>query len=410
LFGGGELLTSIEFQMSLLMFVALAGYFLAYRINQSVFVGIILMGILIGPSALNLVTYTDFVATLAHLGAIVLLFTIGLEFDIKDIWKVRYMIIALVGVIVPALAGYFLAVAFGKDFNASIFIGTALTATSIAITANVLKEMGKLQTDAARAIIAAAVIDDVLSLLALSTSEGLVSGDLSWSYVLITLVKAVAFIVIGIVLGRTLFRRLLLRLDNTRMSVKFPESIFLFTIMVAFLYAMAANYVKLSAIVGAFMAGSSFAGVKLTRGAAAFREGAEHLQIVFASIFFVSLGVIMDLRSVDLSLLWFVLALTAVAIATKIIGCGLPAYFHRMNIRDSLIVGVGMVPRGEVAMIVALIGLNTVDKTTGQSLINQEVYAAVILMALLTTIIPPLIMRNWLFKQKAAPQKDTIST
>jgi Kef-type K+ transport system membrane component KefB len=410
LFGGGELLTSIEFQMSLLMFVALAGYFLAYRINQSVVVGIILMGILIGPSALNLVTYTDFVATLAHLGAIVLLFTIGLEFDIKDIWKVRYMIIALVGVIVPALAGYFLAVAFGKDFNASIFIGTALTATSIAITANVLKEMGKLQTDAARAIIAAAVIDDVLSLLALSTSEGLVSGDLSWSYVLITLVKAVAFIVIGIVLGRTLFRRLLLRLDNTRMSVKFPESIFLFTIMVAFLYAMAANYVKLSAIVGAFMAGSSFAGVKLTRGAAAFREGAEHLQIVFASIFFVSLGVIMDLRSVDLSLLWFVLALTAVAIATKIIGCGLPAYFHRMNIRDSLIVGVGMVPRGEVAMIVALIGLNTVDKTTGQSLINQEVYAAVILMALLTTIIPPLIMRNWLFKQKAAPQKDTIST
>jgi Kef-type K+ transport system membrane component KefB len=410
LLGGESLLNSIEFQMSLLMFVALAGYFLAYRINQSVVVGIILMGILIGPSALNLVTYTDFVATLAHLGAIVLLFTIGLEFDIKDIWKVRYMIIALVGVIVPALAGYFLAVAFGKDFNASIFIGTALTATSIAITANVLKEMGKLQTDAARAIIAAAVIDDVLSLLALSTSEGLVSGDLSWSYVLITLVKAVAFIVIGIVLGRTLFRRLLLRLDNTRMSVKFPESIFLFTIMVAFLYAMAANYVKLSAIVGAFMAGSSFAGVKLTRGAAAFREGAEHLQIVFASIFFVSLGVIMDLRSVDLSLLWFVLALTAVAIATKIIGCGLPAYFHRMNIRDSLIVGVGMVPRGEVAMIVALIGLNTVDKTTGQSLINQEVYAAVILMALLTTIIPPLIMRNWLFKQKAAPQKDTIST
>jgi Kef-type K+ transport system membrane component KefB len=410
LLGGESLLNSIEFQMSLLMFVALAGYFLAYRINQSVVVGIILMGILIGPSALNLVTYTDFVATLAHLGAIVLLFTIGLEFNIKDIWRVRYMIIALVGVIVPAFAGYFLAVAFDYDFKASIFIGTALTATSIAITANVLKEMGKLQTDAAQAIIAAAVVDDVLGLLALSTSEGLVSGNLTWSSILITLVKAVAFIVIGIILGRTFFRRLLMRLDNTRMSARFPESIFLFTIMVAFLYAMAANYVKLSAIVGAFMAGSSFAGIKLARGAAAFREGAEHLQIVFASIFFVSLGVIMDLRNVDLTLLWFVLALTAVAIATKIIGCGLPAYFHRMSVRDSLIVGVGMVPRGEVAMIVALIGLNTVDKATGLSLISQEVYAAVILMALLTTIIPPLIMRNWLFKTKPAPQKDAIST
>jgi Kef-type K+ transport system membrane component KefB len=396
----GDLLTSIEFQTSLLMFVALAGYFLAYRINQSIVVGIILMGILIGPSVLNWVNYTDSVATLAHLGAVVLLFTIGLEFNIKDIWKVRYMIIALVGVVVPALAGYFLAVAFDYDFKASIFVGTALTATSIAITANVLKEMGKLQTDAARAIIAAAVVDDVLSLLALSTSEGLVSGDLSWSSILITLVKAVAFIVIGIILGRTVFRRLLVRLDSTSMPVKFPESIFLFTIMVAFLYAMGAEAVGLSAIVGSFMAGSSFAGVKLTRGAAAFREGAEHLQIVFASIFFVSLGVIMNLRNVDLTLLWFVLALTAVAIATKIIGCGLPAYFHRMSIRDSLIVGVGMVPRGEVAMIVALIGLNTVDKVTGQSLISQEVYAAVILMALLTTIIPPLIMRNWLFKQK----------
>jgi Kef-type K+ transport system membrane component KefB len=408
--GGESLLNSIEFQMSLLMFVALAGYFLAYRINQSVVVGIILMGIVIGPSALNLVTYTDFVATLAHLGAVVLLFTIGLEFDIKDIWKVRYMIIALVGVIVPVLAGYFLGVAFGHDFKASVFIGTALTATSIAITANVLKEMGKLQTDAAKAIIAAAVIDDVLSLLALSTSEGLVSGNLTWSSILITLVKAVAFIVIGIILGRTLFRRLLLRLDNTSLAARFPESIFLFTIMVAFLYAMVANYVKLSAIVGSFMAGSSFAGIKLARGQAAFREGAEHLQIVFASIFFVSLGVIMDLRTVDVSLLWFVLALTAVAIATKIIGCGLPAYFRRMSLRDSLIVGVGMVPRGEVAMIVALIGLNTVDKTTGQSLISQEVYAAVILMALLTTIIPPLIMRNWLFKTKPAPQKDAVST
>jgi Kef-type K+ transport system membrane component KefB len=376
--------------MSLLMFVALAGYLIAYRINQSAVVGIILAGIIVGPSLLSLVTYTDFVSTLAHLGAVVLLFTIGLEFNIKDIAKIRYFVIALFGIIVPALGGFFLASLFVFDFKASVFIGTALTATSIAITANVLREMGKLQTETAKAIIGAAVIDDVLALLALSVSEGLVSGELSSISLLITAAKAIGFIAIGVLIGKILLGRLIVRLDRTQICGKYPESIFIFAIMVAFLYAMAAEFVGLSAIVGSFLAGASFAGVKLIRGEI-FREGAEHLQIIFASIFFVSLGVIMDLHVMTLNLLWFVLALSTVAILTKVIGCGLPALFQRMSLKDSLIIGTGMVPRGEVAMIVALIGLN-------QNLIDQGTYSALILMSLLTTIIPPLILRNWLYK------------
>jgi Kef-type K+ transport system membrane component KefB len=390
--GGESFVSSIEFQMSLLMFVALAGYFIAYRINQSAVVGIILCGIVVGPSLLNWVTYTDFVKTLAHLGAVVLLFTIGLEFNIKDIWKVRYVVIALFGVIVPAFAGFFLARAFDFEFKASVFIGTALTATSIAITANVLKDMGKLQTETARAIIGAAVIDDILALLALSTSQGLVSGDLSAGSVLITLVKAVVFIVAGIIIGKYIFNPLIVRLDSTKICSKYPESIFLFTIMVAFLYAMGAEAVGLSAIVGSFLAGASFSGLKLTHSRH-FKDGAESLQIIFASIFFVSLGVIMNFHEVSLNLIWFVLALTAVAILTKVIGCGLPAKLQHMSTRDSLIVGTGMVPRGEVAMIVALIGL-------GQGLISQEAYSAVILMSLLTTIIPPMVLRNLLFRRQ----------
>jgi Kef-type K+ transport system membrane component KefB len=188
-----------------------------------------------------------------------------------------------------------------------------------------------------------------------------------------------------------LLGRLIVWLDKTRIAGKYPESIFIFAIMIAFFYAMAAEFVGLSAIVGSFLAGASFAGVKLIRGEI-FREGAEHLQIIFASIFFVSLGVIMDLHVINLSLLWFVLALSAVAILTKIIGCGIPALFQRMSFKDSLIVGVGMVPRGEVAMIIALIGLS-------QNLIDQSTYSALILMSLLTTIIPPLILRNWLYKR-----------
>lgn len=393
MFDIGSIVSNTEFQMSLLMFVALAGYLIAYRINQSAVVGIILAGIIVGPSLLGLITYTDFVATLAHLGAVVLLFTIGLEFTIKDIAKLNYFFIAFFGVLVPIGSGFLLAQLFDLDFKASVFIGTTLTATSIAITANVLREMGKLQTSAAKAIIGAAVIDDILALLALSVSEGLVSGNISSLSLILTAGKAIGFIVIGIIFGKLVLGRMILRLDRTKIAEKYPESIFIFAIMVAFFYAMGAELVGLSAIVGSFLAGASFAGAKLTRGAV-FKEGAEHLQIIFASIFFVSLGVIMDLHSLTIELIWFVLALTAVAIVSKLIGCGVPAFTQRMSLRESTIIGLGMVPRGEVAMMVALIGL-------GQGLINQGVYSALILMSLLTTIIPPLIMRNWLFKVKS---------
>jgi len=373
------------------MFVALAGYLIAYRINQSAVVGIILAGIVVGPSVLRLVTYTGFVQTLAQMGAVVLLFTIGLEFSFNDILKPRYFVIALIGIIIPALGGYLLAKVFGYDFKASIFIGTALTATSIAITANVLKEMGKLQTNVAKAIIGAAVIDDVLALLALSISEGIVSGDISAGPILLTILKAVGFVVLGIVIGKLLLQKLLLWMDKTKIVAKYPESLFIFAIMIAFFYAMVADYAGLSAIVGGFLAGMAFDGVKLSRGNV-FKEGAEHLQIIFAAVFFVSLGVIMDLHTITLNVIWFVLALSAVAMLTKIIGCGIPARFQHMSMKDSFTVGLGMVPRGEVAMIIALIGLN-------QGIINQATYAAIILMSLLTTIIPPLVLRNWVFKK-----------
>jgi len=391
------ILASIEFQMSLLLFVALAGYLIAYKINQSAVVGIILAGIIVGPSLLGLVTYTDFVSSLGHLGAVILLFTIGLHFNIKEIVKVKYLLIALAGIIVPWISGFYLAKIFGFDFGASIFIGTALTATSIAITANVLKEMGKLETQAAKAIIGAAIIDDILSLLALTIAEETVSGELSVPIVLITIAKAAGFLVIGGVLGGLIVRRVMIRLDNTSFCNRYPESIFIVAMMVAFLYGLLAELVGLSAIIGSFLAGVSLTRVKL-KHEDAFREGAEHLQIIFASIFFISLGVLMDFHVFTWDLAWFVIVLTVVALLTKFIGCGLPARLQGMSIRDSLIIGTGMVPRGEVAMIIALIGLN-------KKLIMQDTYAALVLMSLLTTIIPPLVLRNWLFKVKGKKEK-----
>jgi Kef-type K+ transport system membrane component KefB len=372
------------------MFVALAGYLLAYYINQSAVVGIIVAGVIVGPSLLGFVTYTDFVSSLAHLGAVVLLFTIGLEFELKDITKLRYLIIALAGILIPWVCGYFLAKAFGFNFNSSIFIGTAATATSIAITANVLEEMGKLQTAAARAIMGAAIIDDVLALLALTVSEQLVAGSLQSLTILVNLGKAVAFLIVGAFPVRILLRRVMLWFDNTRVARKFPQSIFIFAMMIAFLYSIGAEAAGLSSVVGSFLAGVAFASMELKQGAI-FKKGAEHLKIIFASIFFISLGVLLDVHAINGRIISFILALTGVAAVTKIIGCGLPARLFGYKIKDSAIIGIGMMPRGEVAMIVALIGLS-------RKWIEQDVYAALVMMSLLTTIIPPLLLRNWLYK------------
>ncbi len=383
-------LTSIEFQMSLLLFVALAGYLLAMRINQSAVIGEILVGLIIGPSFLGLITYTDFVQSVAHLGAVILLFVVGLEFKIREVFVVRYLWIALLGVIVPWIGGFLTAKAFGYNFNNALFIGTALTATSIAITANVLKEMGKLQTDAAKAIIGAAVIDDILGLLALSLSTNFVDGTFSLSSVVGPIVKAVVFLSVGIYLGLKVFAPMIQRLDNTPLAKQYPEFVFIFAMMLAFLYAMVAEALHLSAIVGAFLAGISLEGVVL-RHSKDFKVGAEYLYIIFAAIFFVSLGILVDVHVITPTVLWFLIVLSVVAILTKVIGCFFPAKWQGMSFKDAAIVGFGMSPRGEVAMIVGLIGLN-------QNLITHEIYAAIIFMSLITTIITPIVLRNWLYK------------
>ena len=387
-----ELTSTIEFQMSLLLFVALAGYLLASKINQSAVIGEILVGLLIGPSLLGWITYTDFVKSIAHLGAVILLFVIGLEFKLKDIFNLKYLIIALVGVIVPWIGGFYIAKLFGYEFGSAVFVGTALTATSIAITANVLREMGKLQTDAAKAIIGAAVIDDVLSLLALSLSEQIVSGTISLASISLVFINALAFLVIGSYIGHKFLSRLVAKGDNTNIAKKFPEFVFIFAMMIAFLYAMIAELIHLSAIVGSFIAGVSLGSVML-KHSKDYKEGAEYLHIIFASIFFVSLGILADFHALTLNVVWFLTALTVVAVLTKVIGCYIPAKLQGMSHKDASIVGFGMSPRGEVAMIVALIGLNA-------GLIKQDIYVSLVLMSLLTTIITPIVLRNWIYKKE----------
>jgi len=386
----GDVLASVEFQMSLLLFVALAGYLLASRINQSAVIGEILVGLVVGPSVLGLITYTDFVASIATLGAVILLFVIGLEFEIEDIFQVRYGIIALAGVIVPWIGGYWISLVFGYGTASAIFIGTALTATSIAITASILKEMGKLDTEVAKAIIGAAVIDDILGLIALSVTTEAVNGAISISSIGRLILIAIIFVAGGVYIGRNYVSRLIVKMDESNIAAKYPEFVFIFAMMFAFFYAMCAELVGLSAIVGGFIAGVSFVGVNLKRSHNV-KEGAEYLQMIFAAVFFVSLGILADIHAVTPAVLVFLVVLTIVAIVTKVVGCGIPGRLTGLCTKDSLILGFGMAPRGEVAMIVALIGLNA-------GAIGQDIYVTLILMSLLTTLITPIIYRNWFFK------------
>jgi len=385
-----SLLISPEFQMSLLLFVALGGYLIASRINQSAVIGLILVGLVVGPSFLGLITYTEFIRSIAHLGAVILLFVIGFEFNIREIAQPRNFAIALVGVILPWIGGWGISLVFGFDTASAIFIGTALTATSIAITANVLKELDKLQTEAAKAIIGAAVIDDVLALLALAISTDIVEGSFSYLGIAFTTIKAFAFIGIGIAFGMLIVTKFLVRLDSTPFVRRYPEFIFIFAMMIAFLYAIGAELVGLSAIVGAFIAGVSFESIELTQSKCP-KEGAEYLRIIFAAIFFVSLGIIADFHALTLGMVLFLAALTVVAIVTKVAGCGLPAKLGGLCTKDALIVGFGMAPRGEVAMIVALIGLD-------RGIIDQGVYVVLVLMSLFTTLITPIVYRNWFYR------------
>jgi len=381
---------SIELQMSLLLAVALAGHLLSTLVRQPAVVGQILAGLVVGPSVLGWITYTTFVANIAHLGAIVLLFVVGLEFRARELAAVRPFVIAVAGVIVPWVAGYALARGFGFETSRALLIGVALSATSIAITADALRELGRLQSPEARLIIGAAVIDDVLALLALSLAEQLGSGSIEPLAIALMSVKALAFIGIGTWLGQKVLARLSERIENSQISDRSPEFVFVLGLLTAFSYALVAEHLGLSAIIGAFVAGVVFEGIHVSKSRSV-HIGAEYVRAAFGAVFFVSLGVLADLRTLDIDTLYFAAALTFVAFFSKFVGCGLTARMTGVGTKDSMIIGVGMAPRGEVAMVIALLALN-------RGIIEQPAYVAMILMSLFTTLVVPILLRNWLYR------------
>ncbi len=368
-------ITGLGIELAIFLFTAFVAYYVSVRLGLTVIVAEIILGVILGPSVLGIVSYGESVRILGELGAIFLLFVVGFEINFKDIYTLKNSVIAVFGVAVPFASGYLLAVLFGYSIVQGMFIGTALTATSIAITAYVLKELNYLNTPVAKAIIGAAVVDDVLALLALSITVSFSAGSFSLSALFLKIVIAVLFVG-GTVAVSPFIKKILNWADKWGKNTGHPKVILIFAVAFAFAYSALAEIIGLSAIVGAFLAGVTMHGLVIKEA----KEGAEYLEMVFAAIFFVSIGILVDFNKISFNTFFFVLMF--VAILSKVIGCMIPALVFGFKPKNALLVGVGMLPRGEIALVVGLIGL-----TNG--IIDQTLYGAILAMTIITTILAP---------------------
>ncbi len=353
------------------------------RLRQPAVVGEILAGIVIGPSLLGWVSPSELITILAEFGVIFLLFTVGLETKPNEIFRVgpRATIVAVLGVVVPFAAGYLIAMLWDGSPVEAMFIGAALVATSVGITARVLGSMGLLDLPTSRIILGAAVIDDILGLLILSlVSSVSQQGTISYAGLAKTAAAAILFTVFVALVGS----KVITGLSPLIKKLKVSKPFFNLGLILCLGLSLASIYVGVAAIIGAFLAGMALAEAtednhkmhRLTSGVTEF----------LVPFFLVNIGMQLDISIFrDLGVITLAVIVTLMAVITKFIGCGLGAW--GMSRREMAQIGIGMVPRGEVGIVVAQIGL-------GLGVISAHFFAAVLFMAVATTLIaPPFIKR-----------------
>lgn len=347
------------------------------RLRQPAVVGEILAGVIIGPSLLGWVEPGEVINVLAEIGVIFLLFNVGLETKPQAIFNVgfRATVVGVLGVILPFVAGYFIALAWGGSFVESMFIGAAMVATSVGITARVLGSMGLLDAPTARIILGAAVIDDILGLIILSLVSAVSQGSVSYAGLAKTAAAAVLFTAFVALVGSRVMNRLAPSVEGLRLG----KPVFTLGLILCIGLSVASVYVGIAAIIGAFLAGMALAeATEENRQMHDLTSGVTEFLVPF---FLVNIGMQLNLTVFrDMSVVWFAVVLTLLAVATKFIGCGIGAW--GLKGRKMAQVGIGMVPRGEVGIVVAQIGL-------GLGVIGQNFFASVLFMAVATTLIAP---------------------
>jgi Kef-type K+ transport system membrane component KefB len=375
------LVTNQVFQTLLVLFVMMAAAKVMAevfeRLRQPAVVGEILAGVLIGPSVLAWVQPSDITNTLAEVGVILLLFAVGLETKPRDILHVgrTAAIVAVLGVVTPFVAGYFVMKAWGGNNVEALFIGTALVATSVGITARVLSSMGLLNLATSRIILGAAVIDDILGLLILAVVSSVAAGQVDYLEIAITAALAIGFTIFVAFVGAPVVNRMTPRIENLRVN----ESLFAFALLLCLGLSVAATYIGVAAIIGAFLAGMALA--EATEGNETVHRQMTGVTEFLVPFFLVNIGMQLQLSIFrDPSTILLTVVITLLAVVTKLVGCGAGAI--HLGWRRAGQVGVGMVPRGEVGIVVAQIGL-------GLAVITDSLFGVVLFMAVATTLIAP---------------------
>ncbi|MGE5602458.1 MAG: cation:proton antiporter [Nitrososphaerales archaeon] len=373
--------------VSILLAARLAGS-LSRRLGFPAVLGELLAGLVLGPSVLGLVHSEVLLDGVADLGVLVLMFVAGLETDLVQMRRVGKASAAGAagGVILPFAAGFAFGELLGLGLSTSLFLGAVLTTTSVSVSVQVLGEAGALRSRVGSVILGAAVLDDVLGILVLSLVLSLTGKG---ENALLTLVRLLAFFPIAIVLGRLVIFPLLRRLSRGHEK----EAGLALVLAVVFLYAWSAEALGgLAAITGAYIAGVLIA---QTPEADWIAKGARTVgEALFVPVFFVMVGVQADLRTLGAAPV-VALGLTVIAVVTKAVGAGLGARFAGLPWPEGNAVGAGMVARGEVALVMATLGL-------ANGLLTQPIFTAVILMAVTTTVLTPLLLRFTLNSERAA--------
>ncbi|GAA0095892.1 TPA: cation:proton antiporter [Clostridium perfringens] len=356
------------------------------KVRMPQVVGALVAGVILGPAVLNVLSETEFIQKLAELGVIVLMFTAGLETDINQLKKTgkASFIIAVLGVIIPLAGGFFIASIFnkGNDVNTilqNVFIGIILTATSVSITVETLKEMGKLNTRAGNAILGAAIIDDILGIIALTITTSLADPSIN---VIIVLAKIVMFFIFAGFSGY-LFHWAFIKLDERyqRDLRRFVIIAFVFCLLLSF---CAEEFFGVADITGAFIAGLVISDSNRSKYLNSRFETLSYM--LLSPIFFASIGIKVQLTAMTKTIFIFAILLLLVAILSKVFGCALGAKLCRYSNREAIQIGTGMISRGEVALIVA-------NKGIAMGLMLPEFLAPVVIVVVVTTIVTPILLK-----------------
>ncbi len=384
------------FALMVIITAAKMGGWGAVRLGQPAVLGELLIGVLLGPSLLDLLHWpllsnsvdphllTEAVYELAELGVICLMFLAGLEVDVREMRRTGRVaaLAGVFGVIVPLALGALMVLPFGYRGQAALFVGMILTATSVSISAQTLLELGMLRSREGIALLGAAVVDDILVILLLSVVVALASSGAGAAAIALVFVRMLLYLGLATVTAFVVLPRLADWMDNQPISEGLTALVLVVTLAYAWLAEVGGG---LAAITGAFIAGVGFGRSHLHATIARSMHTITYAFLV--PIFFVSIGLKTNVRLLVGPDLLLVFVLVIVAVASKVLGSGIGARLGGFSNRESLRVGVGMISRGEVGLIVASVGVSA-------GLIKTELFSIVTLIVLVTTLITPPLLRQ----------------